>query len=276
MSVVVQTISTPDGSLLCYREYRQPEGVSETPLLLLHANPGDSRDYDAVVPVLGASGFRVIALDWPAYGGSPAPALSGEAGGSAYAATLDAFVTALGLPPAILIGNSIGGNAAVRFAASRPQAVVALVLVSPGGFTTHTCTTRAFCSFQGSSFSLPPRFFASRYLHHRTPAVLAMLERAGTIQSEPSRIAFSRAVWRSFSKPSNDVRDVARALRVPTLLIFGRYDPVIPAVSDGTAAHESIRGSELVVLQTGHAPFAEDPDEFLVHVLRFLAAFRRL
>lgn len=42
------------------------------PLLLLHANPGDHRDYDAVIPALAAR-FRVIALDWPGYGASMPP-----------------------------------------------------------------------------------------------------------------------------------------------------------------------------------------------------------
>lgn len=97
-----------------------------------------------------------------------------------------------------------------------------------------------------------------------------MLERAGAIQSEPHRIELSRAVWRSFSKPVNDLRDLARQIRKPTLLIFGHYDPVVPASSDGAAALQAIPGSKLVVMQTRHAPFAEAPQEFLSHVFHFL------
>lgn len=39
---------------------------------MLHANPGASRDFDAIAPAL-AKNHRVLRLDWPGYGGSPAP-----------------------------------------------------------------------------------------------------------------------------------------------------------------------------------------------------------
>ena len=49
------------------------ESGAGTPLLLLHANPGDSRDFDPVIPAL-AQRHRVLALDWPGYGRSQMPA----------------------------------------------------------------------------------------------------------------------------------------------------------------------------------------------------------
>jgi|TARA_Y100000589_G_scaffold112457_5_gene106908 pimeloyl-ACP methyl ester carboxylesterase len=45
--------------------------------LLLHANPGDSRDFEAVSAALADYG-RVIALDWPGYGRCPLPHCTGE------------------------------------------------------------------------------------------------------------------------------------------------------------------------------------------------------
>jgi len=42
------------------------------PLILLHANPGDSRDFDAILPRL-AKDYRVLAPDWPGYGESALP-----------------------------------------------------------------------------------------------------------------------------------------------------------------------------------------------------------
>ena len=47
------------------------------PLVLLHANPGDSRDFEAVIPALACT-HRVLALDWPGYGASDLPADPGQ------------------------------------------------------------------------------------------------------------------------------------------------------------------------------------------------------
>ncbi|NDG83711.1 MAG: alpha/beta fold hydrolase [Proteobacteria bacterium] len=51
-------------------EIHYTESGEGPPLLLLHANPGDARDWEAVVPDLSKR-FRVIALDWPGYAQYP-------------------------------------------------------------------------------------------------------------------------------------------------------------------------------------------------------------
>ena len=240
------------------------------PLLLLHANPGDSLDFEAVVPAL-AQHYRVIALDWPGYGRSAPPPRPEAAGAAFFYSVLSEFLTALALPPALFIGNSLGGNAAARLAIVSPESVRGLVLVSPGGFTSDNILTRAFCKLQGSRFALSPRFFASRYLHHRTAAVKAMLERAATSQAAGASLDVNRAIWRSFIDPAYALGRPARSIKAPTLLVFGRYDPVVSARRDGPVAARSIPGSQRVVLPSGHAPFAEVPEAFLSEVLPFLA-----
>ena len=240
------------------------------PLVLLHANPGDSADFEAVMPAL-ASHYRVLAVDWPGYGRSALPAKEAVASPGFFLNALREFMQALCLPPALFIGNSLGGNVAARLAVASPEAVRGLVLVAPGGFTPHNAMTRAFCRFQGSRLALPPRVFARLYLKHRTPAVKAMLERAATTQADARRIAINRAVWRSFIEPANDLRQSARAIQAPALLLFGKHDPVIPARKDGAVAARSMPAAKLVVMPSGHAPFAEIPEAFLAEVLPFLA-----
>lgn len=249
-----------------YRELGQ--GI---PLLLLHANPGDSRDFDAVFATL-ARRNRVIALDWPGYGESAMPPDPATATVLDYYATLREFIAALALPPAFLVGNSIGGNVAARLAVESPERVRGLVLVAPGGFTPHNLLTRAFCRFQGSRLSLSPRRFAGLYLKRRTPVVEAMLQRAGGLQSEPARIALNRAMWRSFAQPENDLREASRGIGVPALLLFGQEDPAIPARRDGRVAAQCMPSARSVVLPCGHASFAEVPELFLAEVQPFLAA----
>lgn len=238
-------------------------------LVLLHANPGDSRDFDAIAPVLART-HRVLRLDWPGYGLSPAPSQPDAVTAMDFASTLQAFVDALALPPAVYLGNSVGGYAAVRLASDRPHAVTGLVLVSPGGFTPHNALTRLFCRLQGSTWSIPPAWLAQGYLRRRTATSRAMLARAGGEQSTPAARALNRAVWRSFTDPAHDLRGLASRLQVPTLLSFGRYDPLIPAWLDGRVARRQLPHAIWHVTATGHAAFAEAPEDFLRLLQPFL------
>jgi pimeloyl-ACP methyl ester carboxylesterase len=256
---------TLSSGVVHYREAGQG-----TPLILLHANPGDSLDFAAVIPALSKK-YRVLALDWPGYGDSSPPEQLALVGPRYFYNVLREFMDVLALPPVFIIGNSLGGNAAARLAIEAPELVRGLVLVSPGGFTPHSAITRAFCRLQSSRLAFSPHFFASHYLDRRSPAVEAMLLRAETTQSCPSRVALNRAVWRSFAQPDNDLRLSARNIKAPTLLVFGQHDPVIPYKKDGAVATNAIHGSKLVVLPSGHAPFAEVPDAFLLEVFPFLA-----
>ena len=240
-------------------------------MLLLHANPGDCQDFEAVIPAL-AQKYRVLALDWPGYGQSSAPGQIESIGVTFFYMILREFNHALALPPVFLIGNSLGGNAAARLAINDPQLVRALVLVAPGGFTTHNLVSQLFCRLQGSSFSLSPRQFASLYLKIRSGTTRAMLQRASTTQASAAHMALNRAIWRNFATPENDLRAAAQAIKAPTLLLFGRDDPVISAARDGKTAAAVIPGARLVVLPCGHASFAEVPDLFLAEVQPFLDA----
>lgn len=257
------TITTAAGPLH-YREWGRG-----TPLLLLHANPGDSRDFEAVALPL-AQRHRVLALDWPGYGqSSPPPAAAAMTVLHLYDA-LQAFMAAMQLPPVLIIGNSVGGNVAARLAAQHPDAVRGLVLVAPGGFTPHNMLTRGFCALQGSKLALSPRRFAGLYLHVKNDTTARMLARAAGEQSEPEPQTVNRALWRSFGRPESDLRQLARQVKAPTLLMFGQRDLAIPARRDGAVVRACIPHARFVTLPSGHAPFAELPEAFLAQVEPFL------
>jgi pimeloyl-ACP methyl ester carboxylesterase len=241
------------------------------PLLLLHANPGDRRDWDAVVPDL-ARDHRVIAVDWPGHGDTPAPEPPSSATAMMYADALADFAAALDLRDAVVIGNSVGGYAAVRLALDHPHRVGALVLVDPGGFTPHGWVTRTFCAVKGREWvtrRIAGRF-ARRYLRRRTDVTRAMIARADAERARPAQVAVDAAIWRSFTHPAHDLRARAAAVTTPTLLVWGRHDPVLRIDRDGAAARAAIPHARFVELDTGHAAYAEDPPAFLAAVRAFL------
>lgn len=239
-------------------------------LILLSANPGDSRDFDAVVPQL-AQRFQLIRPDWPGHGGSPAPQPPSRAGAGYFLECFSRFMDALGIRRAHLLGNSVGGNVAVRYALQQPQRVASLILVSPGGFTDHNAVSRGFCRLQGQVWfkRLLGDRFTRFYLRARNPWTQAMIGRAGGEQASAAAWQVNAAVWRSFLDPQHDLRQAAAALRVPALVVSGRHDPVIPAHKDGRSAARVIPGARQVVLDSGHAPFAEVPEQFLAAVVPF-------
>lgn len=238
-------------------------------LLLLSANPGEHRDYDAVFPAL-AKHFDVIAPDWPGYGASTPFADPAQASAMAFYEVLVEFLDALAISRCMLTGNSVGGYAAARLAIEQPERVKKLLLVSPGGFTPHNAFTRMFCRWQGSAFAIPPGVLASIYLRRNTTVANAMRERAaGTQSAEPARTQI-RAVWRSFVTPEHDLREPAQRIRCPVLLAYGNLDPVIPWWLDGRAAQRAMPHALFHRFPGGHAPFAESPEAFLTVALPFL------
>ena len=247
------------------------EGGQGAPIVLLHANPGEGMDFEAVVPAL-AKNYRVLALDWPGFGQSDMPQHPEAVTISLFDKVLREFIAELGLPPAFFIGNSVGGNVAARLAIESPDLVRGLVLVAPGGFTPHNFFTRTFCRFQGSRFAFTPYRWAKTYLKGRTETTRAMLQRASTVQALPERVALNRALWRNFLKPEHDLRGRAHKIVTPVLFIFGEQDPAIPAKKDGEVAKKCVPSAQFVTLPCAHEAFAEVPDLFIAQVLPFLEA----
>lgn len=247
----------------------------EGPLLVaLHANPGDGRDFDAVAgPLAEAHTFAV--LDWPGYGDSPAPdpdAVTAPALAGVLDTVLPAILKHTGHPDAVLVGNSVGGYAALRQALDHPERVRGLVLIAPGGLSRMTALTRAACRFMarpGVAARLA-RPLASGYTWRRTPTARAALRRAYAVRTDPARLRVYRAIWRSFADPAHDLRGRVGGLRMPVLLTWGWGDPVLPRLTDGRRAARLIPGATLRTFVSGHEPHAEVPGQWLAAVQEFL------
>lgn len=241
-------------------------------VVLLHANGGDHRDFDAVTGQL-ASHHTVHAVDWPGWGDCPATAEPSAVG---YAALLARLLERLPHGPFVLVGNSVGGFAAIRAAARRPDLVRGLVLVDPGGFTPRWAGTVLVCRIVGSPKLAPfmMRTLPRLYLRRSGRWVTDIRARARAMSRDPDRVSAFAAVWRSFARPEHDARNDARSVTAPTLLIWGRRDPVLPWLVDGRRARSALAGAQVVALPCGHQAYAEMPDEFLDEVEHFLGSLR--
>ena len=243
------------------RVYYQERGAG-APVVLLHATGHDHRDFDGIVDGL-AAGHRTIALDWPGHGRSdPIDERFGTA--MAFAAVLGEVVERLGLDRAVLIGNSVGGYAAARFALERPDQVAGLVLVNTGGFVDPTPLTRLFCRVLGTprlARLLWPRLVKS-YMKARNELDRAVSERAAEVLGSPAGARVAAGLWRSFAAPDYDLRAEGPRLGKEVVLVWGAKDTVLPmrAARQATAA---IPQATLHTFDTGHVVFASDPTGFL-------------
>lgn len=242
-------------------------------LVLLHANGGDHRDFEAIAPRLAESGWRVSALDWPGHGRSPRSEPETAVGFG------DRLIDVLGELGGrhVLLGNSVGGFAALRAAAHAPDLVSGLVLVSPGGFTPHWPGTTLTCRVIGSSAVAPRAFrvLPQLYLRDRNPGVTATIARAQTASRNPESAQVFAGIWRSFADPEHDARPLAEGVRCPVLLAWGTRDPILPWRIDGRRARAALPDAEVVTFDgAGHQPFIERPEEFLDRTAPFLSRLR--
>jgi len=240
----------------------------------LHAALHDRHDFDPILPTLARS-YRVIAVDWPGHGESPPPRAPFTPSAALYADVLEDVVSALDLPAAVFIGNSVGGFAAARLALTQPQRVAGLILVDTGGFLGGPLTN-AYCRVLGIPAVLRrvlPRFVRS-YMHAQSESDHAVLQRVTGRARTLDGVELAAALWRSFATPEASLRPCADQISAPTLIVWGAKDAAIP-LRFGRATHRAIPGSRLEVVPTGHLPFSSQLERFLDVVWPFLAQLRR-
>jgi pimeloyl-ACP methyl ester carboxylesterase len=243
------------------------------PVVLLHAALHDRRDFDPIVAAL-ARDHRVIALDWPGHGESPAPVPDYQPTAASFADVLTDVVAALQLQQVALIGNSVGGFAAARLAITEPQRVSRLVLVNSGGFIASPLTN-LYCRALGMRPVMKRVLTGSirRYMKATSENDHAVQDRALARARTPEGVALTASLWRSFAAPGYDLRADAGRITAPCLVIWGSDDTAIP-LRLGRATAAAIPGARLHTLPTGHVPFSSDPDGFLAITEPFLATSR--
>jgi pimeloyl-ACP methyl ester carboxylesterase len=240
------------------------------PVVLLHAALHDHTDFGPVAGDLAAR-YSTIAVDWPGQGRSDAVSEGHCADAFLFADVLAELVDRMGLPPAVLVGNSVGGFAAARLALDQPDRVAGLVLVNGGGFTRPTVASRVGCRVLGNPRVgrwLLPRL-VPWYMKPRNDDDRAITERVQARARTPSGAGVAAGLWRSFGAPAFDLRAEAYRLAPPVLLLWGTRDIILPLAA-GRQTHAAIPQSQLHTFGTGHVVFASDPAGFLKLALPFI------
>jgi pimeloyl-ACP methyl ester carboxylesterase len=238
------------------------------PVLCLHAIAHGGRDFEAFSKRFHDKGFEIVCLDWPGQGRSPDDATGAEASADRYAQILAGVIKAAFTPgdPPIVIGNSIGGAAAMTVAAIEPVLIRALVLCNPGGLVPVDRFVRTFCAAMAGVFRAGvggARWFSTAFaIYYRTilPRHPAHDQRRRIIAAGKETAEVSAQAWTSFGRPQADIRALLGRIDGPILFAWAKGDRIVswarcrPAVSQTRAEVQMFHG--------GHSAFMEDPDAF--------------
>jgi pimeloyl-ACP methyl ester carboxylesterase len=250
------------------------------PILFVHGISGCWQNWLENLPRFARTN-RVIALDLPGFGSSPMP--SWEIDMPAYGRLLHDFCEKLGIDRATVVGNSMGGFIAVEAVTAMPGRFDRLVLVSAAGIiNTWNPQLRATVTAWGWK-QLGPHFArrgreiaARRWLRElvfrpfvrypgllRQDLLLAQME-GGLKRAE----GFGKALR---SLIAHDIRERLGAIEMPTMIVWGLSDQVIPAEA-AISYHRRIPDSRLEIFErTGHVPQLERPLRFNRLLEDFLA-----
>lgn len=241
------------------------------PLVCLHAIAHGARDFETLAEKVGDA-FEVIAVDWPGHGLSPD---DGQAPNAAhYAELLAHLLDALKLDRPILLGNSIGGAAALQVAASRGD-LGGLILCNAGGLRAVDGVARFGIARMVSFFRAGERgkrWFGGAYRFYYTHMVLPLAPQAHReriIAAGYEMAPLLRQAWESFARTDADARDLVAKAVCPILFAWAKSDRLIPWSASKKAAASAKNGT-VALLKGGHCAFVEDPDAF-ARVLRAFA-----
>jgi pimeloyl-ACP methyl ester carboxylesterase len=265
-------------------------GHAGPPVVLLHGGGVDAAGFSwkYAIGALADSGHRVFAPDWPGYGDSDHPDI--EYTIEYYVGVLSQILDALELPQAALAGLSMGGAAALGLALRHPHRVHGLVLVDaeglgadvPGGHLGYLAVHIPGANAAGYALQRHSRWMVRQALAALVgdPAALGedtveeaydLIRRPGAGRAFHTTQA-DEAGWRRLR---TDYTEQLPDLAVPTLIIHGEADPLVP-VAWARRAQQRIPGARLVTLPgVGHLSPREAPTAVNTAIGDFLTSLDR-
>jgi pimeloyl-ACP methyl ester carboxylesterase len=254
-----------DGTRVNYAEMGEGD-----PIVFVHGLAGCWQNFLENIPHFARS-YRVIALDLPGFGDSPMP--DWDVTIPNYGRLVDTFCEQLGLKNSTLVGNSMGGFISAEVAIREPDWVHKLVLVSAAGISSMRVRREPAEAVARMMRASTPLAFDFRARAMKRPRVRWLAFRG--LFYNPLRMR-SELLWEFYRHGMNapaflpaienllgyDILDRLEKVRVPTLIVWGRNDRVIPP-NDALEYERHVRDSSVVVFdRCGHCPMAERPVRF--------------
>ena len=234
----------------------------EPDMILLHGLFGAMSNWEGVFPLFSEYS-NPMALSFPLL-----TAHRSEVQVKALAVYTEYFIRSRNLQPVTLCGNSMGGHVALRLCLALPELVDCLILSGTSGLYEHSVDSlpirpdKAFVREHMGRVFKNPKFITDESIDE-IHAILS--SKANTLN----------LIYAARSAKKDNLQDVLKDIKVPTLLLWGEEDEVTtPDIAE--MFHRYIPNSELkFVAGCGHAPMIERPDWFSEQVHKFLKEHSR-
>ncbi|MFT3906348.1 MAG: alpha/beta hydrolase [Steroidobacteraceae bacterium] len=269
-----------DGGRLYYRD----SGGTGTAVVFMHAGSGNSSVWEPQLAPFGAAGYRFIAFDRPGSGRST----RGTQTGSDKRAELDQLMDKLGIQRFHLVGVAAGGGAALQYVIGHEERVRSLVIANSIGNVQDAAYNQMGQRLRPAAFNQLPlevRELGPSYRAVNPQGVQRWLELStlgkGTESPAPAPPGTGPAAngppaggppaggppgggtavtWEALGK-----------LGVPTLLTTGDADLYTPPSVLRLFKQHMPRAELVIIPESGHASYWENPDAFNSAVLKFIA-----
>jgi pimeloyl-ACP methyl ester carboxylesterase len=260
----------------------EDSGGDGRPVVLVHGWPLSGASWSDQVPALTDAGYRVVTYDRRGFGLSGKPGTDSGYDYDTLTGDLDALITELDLRDVSLVGFSMGGGEVARYAGrdtgDRLHSIVFAAAIPPclakdedhpeGALDAETVASYQAglrADREGFLDGFLTNFFSAggelKVTEEQRQAALAL-----AAQADLHAAAECIASW-----VTDFTGDLAR-VTVPTLVIHGDSDGIVPLEVSGQRTHESIPGSDLVVVADGpHGINTSHAEEFNRALLEFLA-----
>lgn len=232
-------------------------------VLLVHGFSSSLHTWDAWLPLM-EDRFRVVSLDLPGFG-LTGPDPTGDYSDERSVAVLAALMDRLGVEKAAVVGSSMGGRIAWRFAAAEPARVSKLVLMAPDGFASmgreyDRAPERLPWLIRLLPYTAPkPLLRRAMQNTYAVPSALTdtVLERYHAMLLAPGvrRAILDRLLQSRLVPPE----PILATIRVPVLLLWGEQDAAVPS-SRAADYERALPNARTVLLPgIGHVPMEEAP-----------------
>lgn len=245
-------------------------------LTLIHGAGDNLNAWANQVPAFSEH-YKVLTYDVRGHGQTDLP--EGELTTELWVEDLYGLLKALNVGETYLLGHSMGGAIALQFTLTHPEMVKALVLSNSGGALPRRAedmeAMRLMAASRQAQIEAVKREGVEAIIEDRFSRMFP----PGFMDKHPDTANWYKSVLLQ-NKPEGYLRVMARMggrpttppdlskITCPTLVIAGEYDFGGPSGAEAT--HEAIRGSQLKVFPTGHAPAIELPMEYNKVVMAFL------
>jgi pimeloyl-ACP methyl ester carboxylesterase len=243
--------------------YAENDVKSDVTLVLLHGFGGNKDTWNWLIPKWNDK-YHVVVIDLPGHGGSVSKKTL-DYTITAQAERLYKFLEAKKLKDFYLLGHSMGGAIALRFAGNHVEKLKALILIDSMGMEQ---TKSDGVKLVEKSDKNPLYDVCTKerlqtlldYSMYKSPYIPDIIKDA-LLQEKCSRRDLEKVLYEDMYKDVCCLNDIAKIIHIPTLILWGEKDRMTH-IDNAALFHDTIKGSQLVIFKdTGHVPILEDPEQ---------------